>query len=78
LAASAEITELDRAVARAEKSVERAREVEAGARAELAQRTADRDVIVKDETRFGDRLKGRALAAEEEAAEEAARARRRA
>ncbi|MBX3218415.1 MAG: hypothetical protein KF850_40795 [Labilithrix sp.] len=75
LAASAELTQLTRTVERAEQSVEQARAAEAGARGELAQKMADRDVVTKDEARFLDRRRKRALSAEEEAAEEAAQAR---
>ena len=78
IGASAEIGQLTRAVEVAEQKVEQARGDEAEARVELARKMADCDVVVKDEARFADRLKNRALAAEEEAAEEAFRGGRRA
>jgi|GEM_PF-975463 len=73
LAARAQLAQLDRAVDAAEQSVERARGDETAARTQLAQKMADRDVVVKDKARFDDRLKKRALVGEEEAAEEAYR-----
>lgn len=73
IGASAEIGQLTRAVEVAEQKVERARGDEVEARVVLARKMADRDVVVKDEARFADRLKKRGLAAEEEAAEEAFR-----
>ncbi len=70
IGAQAQMQQLERAVETAERSVERARDEEHLARTGLAQKMADRDVVAKDEGRFEDRLKKRALAAEEEAAEE--------
>jgi hypothetical protein len=77
LGARAEIGQLTRVVEAAEQKVEEARGEEAGARVDLAQTMADRDVVAKDEARFEDRLRKRVLAAEEEAAEEAFRGGRR-
>lgn len=74
--ARSEIGQLTRVVELAEQKVEEARDGEAGARVELARKMADRDVVVKDESRFVDRVKRHALAAEEEAAEEAGGGRR--
>lgn len=71
--ARAQIDQLTRAVHAAEEKLEGARGEETEARLELARKMADRDVVVKDEGRFEDRLRKRALAAEEEAAEEAFR-----
>ncbi len=78
IAAHAQIEQLERAVSAARQGAEQARDAEQVARTELARKMADRDVVAKDETRFVDRLKKRALAAEEEAAEEAYRGGRRA
>lgn len=71
--ARTQLQQLERAVTLAGDAVERARRDEHVARRSLAQRTADRDVVMKDKGRFDDRLKARVLAAEEEAAEEAYR-----
>lgn len=73
IGARAEIGKLASAASSAEEHALRAHEEEADARGELARKLADRDVVVKDEARFGERLKKRAIAAEEEAAEEAFR-----
>ena len=73
IGARAQMQQLERAVEVAEQSVDRARGEEHLARTELAQKMADRDVVAKDKGRFEDRLKKHALAAEEEAAEEAYR-----
>jgi flagellar biosynthesis chaperone FliJ len=74
--ASAEIDALGRAVARADGSLAAAHETEQEARATLAQKKADLDVVVKDRARFdAGALKVRE-AAEEEAAEEVFAARR--
>ncbi|MDF2696321.1 MAG: hypothetical protein K0S65_4704 [Labilithrix sp.] len=67
----------DAARGRAEIERREAEERAAGARVELARKMADRDVVAKDESRFVDRVKRHALAAEEEAAEEAFRGGRR-
>ena len=71
--AHAQMRQLERAVTVAEETAERARDGEHAARMQLARTMADRDVVAKDKARFEDRLKKRALAAEEEAAEEAYR-----
>ena len=68
-----EISQLTHAVEVAEQRADQARTEEAGARVELARKMADRDVVAKDEARFEDQRKRRALAGEEEAAEEAYR-----
>jgi hypothetical protein len=75
--AAAEIGGLANAVANAEARTGDAREAESGARAELAQKKADRDVVAKDEARFHDRARRARDAAEEEAADEAYAGRRR-
>jgi hypothetical protein len=75
--ARAEIGKLGRAVESAVARLDDAQDHEAEARAHLARTMADRDVVAKDEARFDDRSKARALAAEEEAAEEAFRGGRR-
>ncbi|HVJ95011.1 MAG TPA: hypothetical protein VM580_34770 [Labilithrix sp.] len=72
-AASARIGQLARKVETAVQKVDAARTEEAEARAELARKMADRDVVAKDQARFEERATKRALAAEEEAAEEAFR-----
>jgi hypothetical protein len=64
---------LTRAVATAARRVDEAQTTESSARTELARTMADRDVVAKDESRFDARMKKAALAAEEEAAEEAFR-----
>lgn len=71
-----QIDRLAHAVDAADENARAARQRETQARAELAQEMADRDVVVKDEARFRERVAKRALAAEEEAAEEAYRGRR--
>jgi hypothetical protein len=77
IGASAHIGQLTKAVEVAEQKVETARGDEIDARSGLAHKMADRDVVVKDEQRFEDRRKARALGAEEEAAEEVFRGGRR-
>lgn len=72
-----EIDRLTNAVEQAHAKLEEARDRETAARAALSARMADRDVVAKGEGRFEERLKKRALAAEEEAAEEAFRGGRR-
>ena len=62
---------LERAKATAVAKADGARADEGDARATLAQKKADRDVVVKDKGRFDARLAHRVQAAEEEAAEEA-------
>jgi len=76
-AASAEMASLDRAVERAEGQLGAARELEAGARTELAHKKADLDVVAKDEARFDADVRRARDASEEEAADEAFAARRR-
>ena len=76
-AASAEMTDLGSAIARADGHLAAAREAEVQARGELAQKKADLDVVVKDEARFDAAARSKQEAAEEESAEEAFAARRR-
>jgi hypothetical protein len=76
-ATQARLDELARAEAAAAARASAAGRTESAARFELARKTADRDVVVKDERRFADGEKSRALAAEEEAMEEVFGARRR-
>jgi hypothetical protein len=71
------IEELARAEGTAAVQATAATRTETAARTELARKTADRDVVAKDERRFEDERKRRALAAEEESMEEAFGARRR-
>lgn len=71
IGARAQMHALERAVDVATQSAERARADEQGARTELGQKMADRDVVTKDKARFEEHLKKRAEHAEEEAAEEA-------
>jgi len=75
-AAGAELDELGRAVARANGTLTAAHDAEARARAALAQKKADLDVIVKDQARFEAGARRVREAAEEEAGEEAFAARR--
>ena len=75
--ASAEMADLDRALVRADGKLGAARELEVGARAELAQKKADLDVVAKDEARFHAGVRRAREASEEEAADEAVAARRR-
>lgn len=76
-AASVEASELGRAIDRAEGRLAEARTAEGEARADLAQKKADLDVVAKDEARFDAGIRRAREAAEEEAAEEAFAARRR-
>ena len=76
-AVSAELAVRDEAVARAAGELGAAREHEAGARTELAQKKADLDVVAKDEARFDAGARRARDASEEEAAVEAFAARRR-
>jgi hypothetical protein len=71
IGARAQIGQLTRVEATAEQKTVEARDEEVQARAELAKKMADRDVVAKDESRFEQALKKRAESAEEEAAEEA-------
>ncbi len=73
IGAREESARLSHAVSLAGEKVDAARSREEGARSELGQRMADRDVVAKDAARFEERTKKRALAAEEEAGEEAFR-----
>lgn len=77
-AASAELDDLGRAIVRADGKVAAARDAELEARTELAQKKADLDVVVKDHARFEAGVRSAREAAEEEAAEEAFAARRKA
>lgn len=70
IGARGEIQQLARKVETAEQQAARARAEEVGAREALTTSITDRDVVAKDEARFVDREKKRALAVEEEAAEE--------
>lgn len=76
-AANAELADCDRAVDRAAGELGAARELEAGARTELAQKKADLDVVAKDEARFDAGVRRARDASEEEAADEVFAARRR-
>ena len=76
-AVSAELADRERAVERAAGELGAAREHEAGARTELAQKKADLDVVAKDEARFDAGARRARDASEEEAADEAFAARRR-
>ena len=76
-AVSVELGERDHTVARAGAELGSAREREAGARRELAQKKADLDVVAKDEARFDADARRARDASEEEAADEAFAARRR-
>ncbi|MBS2017612.1 MAG: hypothetical protein JST00_32335 [Deltaproteobacteria bacterium] len=76
IARASEIDGLARQVESAEARAGEARAEETGARSELAQKKADRDVVAKDEARFHDRLRRARDAAEEEAADEAYAGRR--
>jgi hypothetical protein len=67
----ARLAELAAAEGRAAGAVDAARGAEQDARAALAQKKADRDVVAKDEARFVDARKREHEAREEEAAEEA-------
>ena len=73
LGAQAELGTLSRAVDMEETKASDLRDAEAESRGALARSMADRDVVVKDRARFDERAKKAALAAEEEAAEEARR-----
>jgi hypothetical protein len=75
-AASAEIDGLGHAITRAEGKLAAAHDAELDARAGLAQKKADLDVVVKDRARFDAGVRTAREAAEEEAAEEALAARR--
>ncbi len=75
-AAGAELDALGHAVARATNTLAAAHDAEAQARAALAQKKADLDVVVKDQARFDAGARKVREAAEEEAAEEAFAARR--
>lgn len=75
-AASAEIDDLGRAIARADGKLAAAHDAELHARAALAQKKADLDVVVKDRARFDAGVRTAREAAEEEAAEEVLAARR--
>ena len=73
IGAQARIADLTRAVAAADRRVEETQGAETAARAVLAGALAARDVVAKDEARFTGRVEKKALAAEEEQAEEAFR-----
>lgn len=75
--ADAEMARLTQAASAASERAAAARTEESEARARLGQRKAEHDVVRKDAGRFEDRLRKRALSAEEEAAEEAFRGGRR-
>lgn len=70
IGATAHLDGLANEVERAESRTTDARAAETGARGELAQKKADRDVVAKDEARFHERARKARDAAEEEAAEE--------
>ncbi len=73
--AQAEITGLGHAVDRADGRLAAACDVEGAARAALAQKKADLEVVLKDEARFDDKARRARDMAEEEAADEAFAAR---
>ena len=73
--ARAEIADLAHAVDRADGHLATACDIEGAARAALAGKKADLDVVVKDEARFDDRARRARDAAEEQAADEAFAAR---
>ncbi len=75
-AAGAELADLGRAVARAEEGVTSAAGAESHARAGLATKKADLDVVAKDHARFADGVRRAGEAAEQEAADETFVARR--
>ena len=75
-AASAEMDALGRAIARADGTLAAAHESEQEARAALAQKKADLDVVEKDRARFDAGTRKAREAGEEEAAEEVSAARR--
>ena len=75
-AANAAIDDLGRAIGRADGKLAAAQEAEHQARAALAQKKADLDVVVKDQARFEAGARKTREAAEEEAAEEVSAARR--
>jgi hypothetical protein len=75
--ATAEMATHDRVVDRAGTEAGAAREREAGARTELAQKKADLDVVAKDQARFDAGVRRSQEAIEEESADEAFAARRR-
>lgn len=74
--ASAEMDDLGRAIERADGRLAAAHGAEHEARAALAQKKADLDVVAKDEARFDAGVRKAREAGEEEAAEEAFAARR--
>ena len=74
--ARAEIAVLAQAVERADGRLEATRDTEGVARAALAQKKADLDVIAKDQARFDDEARRAREAADEEAADEVSLARR--
>lgn len=76
VAVARQASELAGEVARAEARLEGARAEEAAARAALAQKKADAQVVEKDQARFAARLRREAEAHEEEAADEIWAARR--
>jgi hypothetical protein len=76
-AATAEQADLGRLIARADDHLAAARDAEAAARADLAQKKADLDVVAKGEARFDAGVRRAREASEEEAADEAFAARRR-
>lgn len=76
-AVSVEASELARAVERARTRASSAQEAEVQARADLATKKSDLDVVVKDEARFDAGVRRAREASEAEAAEEAFAGRRR-
>lgn len=73
VAAAEEMSRLDQAVTTSSTRARDASAEESERRSQLAKSMADRDVVAKDETRFVERMKKKALLSEEEAAEEAYR-----
>lgn len=73
IGAQATLHELETVAARADEKAAEAKAGESEARQALAKAMADRDVVRKDEARFGQRLAKKLAAAEEEQADEAYR-----
>jgi hypothetical protein len=76
-AATTEIAALEQAVARATADVRAATNAEGEARAELARKMADLDMVTKDKARFLDRVRRTSEAVDEEAVDDMVAARRR-
>lgn len=77
IATQASLEAKDEALARREQALATSRDAEHEARARLASVKAEHDAVAKDKDRFADRARRAALAADDEAAEEAHAARER-